>query len=728
MDLEKIGERLEQKYGQLGASAFGRLKDWLSGTFPYAFPELLQQHLREDRIDLIFDAFWQVLPFGTGGRRGRVGYGSNRFNPTTLAMTVQGHSNYLKKKYAGKSGIAVAIANDVRVFNDVGGAYKFLDGNHPLVGTSSRSLARLACQIYAANGIVAYINKPSDADPNTTLATPELAFLISQTPEIVGGVNLSASHNPPDDNGIKVYDEYGSQPIAPDDQHLVDTMESATDVKVIPFEEALARGLIRDLPADFLERYQAGYIEMFGSLRASVNSVPITYTPMCGVGERTVGNLLRTFGFPVHVPPDQKPDGSFAVIPFRAPNPEVPQSTQPACKFAESVGSSIVLSSDPDADRIGLEARLADGSWYHFDGNQIAAILSYFVMLDPKGPKRKGLLIETLVTTKLLGKVVEMAGGSALVDDLLVGFKYVADVLKRLERGEGYRGITLHPSQLVVACEESHGVMMDHRILDKDASPAAMYLAWLHQQLVSEGRTLLDYYHAIIQQLGGFDCNSRSIMMVGAEGMLRKNQIMAALRENPPTQLLGQTITRWVDYHDTKAFGPFVSETDKTPRDVLQFFTESVVLTVRPSGTEPKLKLYCQRLPDSTPTAGKTGIELLDEARRHANAAVDETYNVLLERIGKKLDAAALALPDIIDLNLKVTFQERTLPELEKKLAGGTDLKAALEFLTEECRAMTPGTNPLPALKAPLKELCRGWRAAGKTGALIGELDGWARA
>jgi phosphoglucomutase len=726
MDLAKVGERLEQKYGQLGASAFGRLKAWLSGSFPYAFPELLEKHLQEERLDLLFDAFWQVLPFGTGGRRGRVGYGSNRFNPTTLAMTVQGHSNYLKKKYPGKAGLAVAVANDVRVFNDVGSTYKFLGAEHALLGTSSRSLARLACQIYAANGIVAYLNSPND--PTATLATPELAFLISQAPEIVGGVNLSASHNPPDDNGIKVYDEYGSQPIAPDDQHLVDTMDSATDVKTMPFEDALAQGLIRDLPADFRERYLSGYLEMFGSLAKSVSTVPITYTPLCGVGERTVGSLLTALKFPLHVPPDQKADGLFASIPFRAPNPEVPQSSVPACAFAETVGSTIVLSSDPDADRVGLEARLPDGTWYHFDGNQIAAILCYFLMLDPRGPKRRGLVIETLVTTKLLGKVVELAGGSALVDDLLVGFKYVADVLKRLERGEGYRGIQLKPDQLVVACEESHGVLMDHRILDKDASPACMYIAWLHQQLVAEGKTLLDYYHSIIQQVGGFDCNSRSIMMNGAEGMLWKNRIMASLREKPPTVLLGRTITKWVDYMDTKVFGEFLSETDKTPRDVLQFFTESVVLTVRPSGTEPKLKLYCHRLHDGSPTAGKTGIALLDEARREANRAVNETYNVLLERIEKKLDEAALALPDIIDLNLKVAFQEHTAPQLKQKLAAGTDLKAALEFLTEQSKAMTPGTNPLPALKAPVAELCRGWRAEGLSGALLGELETWARA
>ena len=204
---------------------------------PWRFPEVLARHLEEQYVPLLFDAFWQVLPFGTGGRRGRVGYGSNRFNPTTVAMTVQGHCNYLSSAFPGKE-LSVIVANDVRVFNDIAGVYRFLGSDHPLLGTSSRSIAKLACEIYAGNGVVALLAEP-EAD-QSLLSTPELSFIIRRL-QAAGGVNISASHNPPDDNGIKVYDEYGGQPIPPHDQRLADAMDQVTDVRRMPVRRGARR-------------------------------------------------------------------------------------------------------------------------------------------------------------------------------------------------------------------------------------------------------------------------------------------------------------------------------------------------------------------------------------------------------------------------------------------------------------------------------------------------------
>jgi phosphomannomutase len=404
------------------------------------------------------------------------------------------------------------------------------------------------------------------------------------------------------------------------------------------------------------------------------------------------------------------------------------QATAPARAFAETQGSSIVLSSDPDADRVGLEIRLADGSWFHFDGNQIATLLAYYLMLDPEGPRRQGLVIATLVTTRILRRIVEEAGDSLIIDDLLVGFKYVADVLKRLERGESFRGVACAPSRLVLAAEESHGVIMLPGIRDKDASPACMYLAALHQRETARGRTLLDYLVAILERLGGYDSVNRSIVMQGADGILEKDRIMASLRESPPAAIGGEPVRRVVDYWDEAAFGPFVSASDRLPRDVIQVQTDAFVVTIRPSGTEPKLKLYCQLLPGGGAPAGR-GRDLLAAVRERADAAARQVYADLLARIGVRLDTPALLLPDIVDLDRKLAFQTATVPALRHALASDShaSLDALLGWLRGEIAAMTPGTDPLPAAKVSLAHLAAHWREELGAKPLLDSLAAWAR-
>ena len=717
---------LSERYGDPGGEAAERLRRWISGALPYAHPEALERHLDPRHADLLFDAFWQVLPFGTGGRRGRVGYGSNRMNQTTVAMTVQGHCDYLKRAHPGRDDLTVVVANDVRVFRDMAGTYAFLGEDHPLLGVSSRSLARLACEIYAGNGIMAFTSSPEDDD--SVLATPELSFLIAEL-GAQGGINLSASHNPPDDNGVKTYDDFGSQPVAPDDQALIDVMETATNVASLPFAEALEKGLVRAVP----ERCYTTYVDLYENLYAGIEtpdeSIPITFTPLCGCGLNTVGAVLTRLGFPLRVPDAERPDGSFAPIPFRAPNPEVAQATGPARAYAESQGSTIVLSSDPDADRVGLEIRLPDGSWFHFDGNQIAAILAYYLMLDPKGPQRRGLVIETLVTTKILGRIVEEAGDSLLIDDLLVGFKYVADVLKRLERGESFRGVQCSTDRLVLAAEESHGVIMLPGIRDKDASPACMYLAALHQRESARGRTLLDYYGDILVRLGSYDNVNRSIVMLGAEGIRKKDRIMQSLRERPPTEIGGQPVQELLDFWDESAFGPFLSASDRLPRNVIQVRTEAFVVTIRPSGTEPKLKLYCQLLPGGDPPRG-SGAELLHAVRTRAEGVARQIYADLLGRIDVTLGTSALLLPDIVDLDRKLAYERDTVPALRDALEKGSheDLESLLGWLGEAVAAMTPGTDALPALKGSVAWLCEQWAGELPEAALLPELADWAAA
>jgi phosphoglucomutase len=707
MDSSRLGDitaLLRSRYSEVGDEASARLSEWCSGAVPHANEEIITQHLHPVHLELIVDAFWRLIPFGTGGRRGAVGYGPNRINPATVGLTIQAHCTFLKERHAGRE-LAVVVANDVRVFTDIAGTYGFLGEDHPLVGLSSRSLGRFAAEIYAANGITAFLNNPSADD--AVLATPELAYAITKL-GCVGGVNFSASHNPPDDNGVKVYNEYGAQPVPPEDQELASTVESVATVERLEWAVGLRTGLIRAIPAEVHGHYLRDYEELYDGAWTPRRDLPIVFTPLCGCGLTTAGRTLRRLGFKVLTPPSEGPDGTFAVLPFRIPNPEVPEATDPAKEFGERNGAGLVVSSDPDADRVGIDIRLSNGDWKHLTGNQIAAVLCYFLMLDPQGPRRQGLVIETTVTTKLLGKIADAAGESWIIDDLLVGFKYVAAVLHALETEGSYDGVACGPERVVIAAEESHGILMLPSIRDKDATPAAMYMAALYQRLASEGKTLLDYYIAILEELGGYGEAARSIVMTGDEGVRRTSAIMASLRREPPDQLGGETVAEVIDYWDETRFGAVTTDTARLSRDVVQFILETFIVTVRPSGTEPKLKLYSQALPDEQSQKHR-GATLMDYAEGRAQDMARDVYSELLSRVGVALTEAALHLPDIVPLTRKQAFDASIVPVLREKLSDNAfhGVDEVLTWLRAEASAMTPGADPLPALRRAVASVCQ---------------------
>jgi hypothetical protein len=356
-------------------------------------------------------------------------------------------------------------------------------------------------------------------------------------------------------------------------------------------------------------------------------------------------------------------------------------------------------------------------------------------MLDPQGPRQTGLVIETMVTTKLLGEMVKRSPGSKIIDDLPVGFKYVADVLKSLEltgsyARQGAEGVKSDPQALILAAEESHGVIVLPTIRDKDATPACVYLAALYQRLHQERRTLFDYYLNILAVCGGYDSVSRSITMFGADGTTRRDSIMKSLRENRPKLLDGEPVhSEVVDLWDEKRFGKFKSETDKLPRNVFQFSTDKCIITVRPSGTEPKIKLYCQLLPDAKPSGAK-GVELFLSLRERSERLTRSVYGDLLERGGLgRLDHAALLLPDIVAFDLKAAFQKTTAEQLREGLKTNrwANLADLLAWLREQTARMTPGANPLPALRAPVAYLCGQWRQELSKSPVFPELEKWAK-
>jgi hypothetical protein len=261
---------------------------------------------------------------------------------------------------------------------------------------------------------------------------------------------------------------------------------------------------------------------------------------------------------------------------------------------------------------------------------------------------------------------------------------------------------------------------------EKDAAPACMYIAALYQRLHQEGRTLLDYYYSILEELGSFDVVNRSIMMVGAEGMLRIERIMASLRKGKPETFGGETVRNVVDYWDTAKFGPLKSESDKLPRNVVVIDTDNTTFTVRPSGTEPKLKIYCQ-LRGVRHSGKLSGAQLQNEAREKADRLARHAYNDLLGRIDLSLDEAALLLPDIIDFNRKEDFQKRVVPALRDAMASGRfrSRDAILDWLRGEIQGMLPG-DPLPAVKAAVGHLCTEWQRAPGAKPVLAELSAWA--
>jgi hypothetical protein len=270
---------------------------------------------------------------------------------------------------------------------------------------------------------------------------------------------------------------------------------------------------------------------------------------------------------------------------------------------------------------------------------------------------------------------------------------------------------------LVLATEEAHGLMLTSAIRDKDSAPACMFLAALYQKLRLEGRNLLDYYIEILERLGGYADAGRSIVMTGAEGGIQRDRIVASLRASLPETLGGRAVHKVVDYWNEDLFGKLQSATDHLSRNVLQFFLDGFIVTVRPSGTEPKLKFYCQLVPAETPQGRTTapalhGMDLMRDLTDKVEAMARAVYQELLARLDLDLGEPALLLPDIIDIGRKQDFERKTVPQLREAIARGRfqNLDGLLDWLRGEAAGMTPGADPLPALRASLAHLCRLWK------------------
>lgn len=654
---------------QVQRAALDNLNTWLGDPRTAAYVPLIHALIDAQDWNLLLDCFYQLIPFGTGGRRGPVGIGPNRINPFTLTSSIQGHCEYLRERYT-TDDIAVVVAYDVRVYRDARGHYPY-DVPNPLTGLTSRAFAELAAQVYAANGVrVHMLARGSDR----FISTPELSFSIRQL-GAQGGLNVSASHNPPDDNGAKVYDHLGGQTIPPHDEDLVNRVQSVTDVHTMDYQDAVDQGLIVALDMDLHNAYIQANVGL--ARTADQRSAHVVFTALHGTGDTTVVQVLRAAGFRCDLEPTQAShDGSFPNVPFGIPNPEVRQSMDRAVALATELGADLVMACDPDADRLGLVVRHGDG-WRFLNGNEMGALVVKYAL--QQHPSKTPIVMKSLVTSSLVTRLAQ-AAGAQVAGDLLVGFKYVAEGLRSLEETGAYLNLKGSAADYAVGVEESHGVLVTPLIRDKDAAGAALLLAEAASTLKGQGKTLIDLLEQAWTEVGYVSNRLICTVMRGAAGQARIESIQQAFRDNPPTSIGGYPVRVFKDLADESGpMGPFVSNTDRAGRNVLIFElggdTQVGRVVLRPSGTEPKNKIYAELF-------GQPGADLATEIPRvdaACRALAEDFALVMLGTCGLEVPRWALGVSDLVTVEHKQHFAHELVPSLLARAEAGMELHMWLD-------------------------------------------------
>ncbi len=548
---------------KITATAAGNLERWITEPpyRPYT-PRLLEMINNEEfaRLDALF---WETIPFGTGGRRGPMAeFGSATINERTIAESAHGLATYLASQ-KGASGGRGVVACDTR--------------------NRSTEFARLTATTLAANGLeVFYFDEPR--------STPELSFAVRHLGCDVG-VMISASHNPPADNGFKAYWSNGAQVLPPHDKGIIERVYAAGEIPKIDFDQAVAEGKIRIVGEEVDQAYLLSVLHLSLSDARDISAI---FTPLHGVGETSVWNVIQRAKFSgVEIfEPQRSQDGNFTNVPDHLPNPERREVFEPAIERARETGAEVILASDPDADRLGVVVRDKQGEFVHLTGNRIGALIADHILR-----KRAALgtlsvenyVVETVVTTRLIGAIARSHGVRA-IDDLMVGFKYIAQTMD----AEG-------PDKFVFGAEESLGYLTGQYCRDKDAAVAALYLLELAAELRAEGKTLLDRLDELFRELGYFVEAQISEVCEGSRGKEQIQGLMKRFRESPPQKLGGVSIARIRDFKlgEVRALpgNKKVEEFTGVRADLL--FLDSAEsegkrfsVAVRPSGTEPKIKFY----------------------------------------------------------------------------------------------------------------------------------------
>ncbi|MDD7705995.1 MAG: phospho-sugar mutase [Bacteroidales bacterium] len=545
---------------ELIAQCEARAKQWLSPSFDEETRKSVQQMLdKEDKTDLI-EAFYKNLEFGTGGLRGIMGAGSNRMNVYTVGMATQGFANYLKKNFADRKEISVVVCHDCR--------------------NNSRKFAESVADVFSSNGIKVYLF--DDMRP-----TPECSFAIREL-GCQAGVNITASHNPKEYNGYKAYWEDGAQVLAPHDTGIIEEVNKVR-VEDVKFQgnKDLIQIIGEDIDKVYLEKIHTLSIDPAVIKRQ--HDLKIVYTPLHGTGMKLIPQSLKLWGFDnVHCVKEQMvKDGNFPTV--VSPNPENGEALTLAIRDAKAIDADIVMASDPDADRVGMACKNNKGEWTLINGNQTCLIFLYYIITNRKAQglmKPGDFIVKTIVTTEVIRKIAEKQ--HIEMRDCYTGFKWIAREIRLSEGKQQYIG----------GGEESYGFLAEDFVRDKDAVSAMSLLAEICAWAKDQGKTLYDVLMDIYLEYGFSREVTVNVVRPGKAGADEIKAMMDNFRNNPPTELGGSKVVTWKDYESLTARHADGSVTKldmPTTSNVLQWFCDDdTKVSVRPSGTEPKIKFYIE--------------------------------------------------------------------------------------------------------------------------------------
>ncbi len=542
-----------------------KAKLWLSPAFDEETRKQVQEMLDNEDKTALVDAFYQNLEFGTGGLRGIMGAGTNRMNKYIVGMATQGFANYILKAFPGQEGLSVVVGHDCR--------------------NNSRLFAETVAAIFSANGIKAYLFEG-------LRPTPEISFAIRQL-GAKAGVNVTASHNPREYNGYKAYWEDGAQVLAPHDKGIIDEVNKVT-IADVKFEADWDKIEIigGEMDFDYMTAVHEALIDQ--NVINRQKDLNIVYSAMHGTGRVIVPLCLRSWGFQnIHVVPEQMVvDGNFPTV--VSPNPENAEAMTLGMKLGTKLNADLVVATDPDADRLAIVCRDNKGEWVIINGNQTAMMFSYYIIENKKKLgklKPSDFLVKTIVTTEVIAEIAKK--NNVELRDCYTGFKWIAREIAISEGKQKYIG----------GGEESFGFLPYDKVRDKDAPASICLICEIAAWAKDQGKTLYDLLMDIYIEYGFSKETTVNVVKPGKSGADEIKAMMENFRKNPPTELGGSKITVWKDYQSleqTNADGNVTKLDMPATSNVLQWFCEDgTKVSVRPSGTEPKIKFYIE-VKDST--------------------------------------------------------------------------------------------------------------------------------